>query len=144
MAGTISQTPGAIGYIGSEYAFALKIPTASLQNRSGNYIVPSTESISAAAAEIPADTRTMITDPAAPNAYPISCFTWIILYKEQAYGERTLAQAEATVKLIDWMLGKKAQELTTHVHYSPLPAAAISNAEALLKSVTYQGKTILK
>ena len=144
VAGTISQTPGAIGYIGSEYAFALKIPTASLQNRSGNYIVPSTESISAAAAEIPADTRTMITDPAAPNAYPISCFTWIILYKEQAYGERTLAQAEATVKLIDWMLGKKAQELTTHVHYSPLPAAAISNAEALLKSVTYQGKTILK
>ena len=144
VAGTISQTPGAIGYVGSEYAFALKIPTASLQNRSGNFIVPGTESISAAATEIPADTRTMITDPAEANAYPISCFTWIILYKEQAYGDRTQAQAEATVRLLDWMLGAQAQELTTHVHYSPLPAAAIENAKALLKGVTYNGQPILK
>lgn len=90
VAGTISQTPGAIGYIGSEYAFALKIPVASLQNQAGNFIVPSTTSISAAASvEIPADTRTMITNSQAPAAYPISCFTWILLYQEQAYNERT-------------------------------------------------------
>lgn len=144
VAGTISQTPGAIGYIGSEYAFALKIPTAQLQNRSGRFITPSTESISAAAMEIPADTRTMITNPEAAEAYPISCFTWVILYKEQAYGDRTEAQARATVELLDWMTAPQAQELTTHVHYSPLPKAAVENAKSLLQSVTYNGERILK
>lgn len=145
VAGTISQTPGAIGYIGSEYAFALKIPVAELQNQAGHFIVPSTESISAAAStEIPADTRTMITNSPAENAYPISCFTWIILYKEQAYSNRTLAQAEATVNLLNWITDPQAQEITTRIHYSPLPEFAITNAKTLLKSVTYNGQAIMK
>lgn len=144
VAGTISQTPGAIGYIGSEYAFTLKIPVASLQNRSGHFIEPTTESISAAAVnEIPADTRTMITDSPAAEAYPISCFTWIILYKEQAYADRSESQARATVELLDWMTGSTAQELTTRVHYSPLPAPAANQAKKLLRTVVYQGKPIL-
>lgn len=144
VAGTISQTPGAIGYIGSEYAFALNIPTAKLQNLSGNFITPSTQSISAAANEIPADTRTMVTNSKAADAYPISCFTWLILYKEQAYGERTAKQAEATIQLLDWMINPQAQELTTHVHYSPLPASAVASAKNLLRSITYKGEPILK
>lgn len=145
VAGTISQTPGAIGYIGSEYAFALKIPVASLQNQAGNFIVPSTTSISAAAsAEIPADTRTMITNPQAPTAYPISCFTWVLLYQEQAYNERTETQARETVQLLNWMTDPEAQEITTRVHYSPLPQSAVTHAKSLLQSVTYNGKKILK
>lgn len=143
VAGTISQTPGSIGYIGSEYAFALKIPVAALQNQAGNFIIPSTETISAAAStEIPADTRTMITNSPAANAYPISCFTWIILYKEQAYGNRTPEQAQATLDLLDWMTSPQAQEITTRVHYSPLPASAITNAKTLLKTITYKGKRL--
>lgn len=145
VAGTISQTDGSIGYIGSEYAFSLKIPVARLQNQAGNFITPNTESISASAdIEIPADTRTMITNSPAPEAYPISCFTWIILYREQAYGGRKVEQAQATVELLDWMLNDEAQALTTKVHYSPLPAPAIANAKALLKSVTFEGQTVLK
>ena len=140
VAGTISQTEGAIGYIGSEYAFALKIPVALLQNKAGNFITPSTESISAAAqTELPADTRTMITDSPAADAYPISCFTWILIYKEQNYNNRKKEQAEATVKLLNWMLGDEAQNLTTKVHYSPLPVSAKDNAKLLLQSVTYNG-----
>ena len=143
VAGTVSQTPGAIGYVGSEYAFALNMPMAQMRNSSGNFIVPTTESISAAASgEIPADTRTMITNPSAPDAYPISCFTWIILYKEQAYADRSQAQAKATVDLLKWMLGQEAQALTTKVHYSPLPQGAVDNANALLNSVTYNGQPI--
>ena len=144
VAGIIGNTPNTIGYIGSEYAFAQKIAYANVKNKRGELITPSTESISAAAGDIPQDTRCSITDADAEGAYPISCFTWIILYKEQAYGDRTQAQAEATVRLLDWMLGAQAQELTTHVHYSPLPAAAIENAKALLKGVTYNGQPILK
>lgn len=145
VAGTISQTEGAIGYIGSEYAFALKIPVALLQNQAGNYITPSTESISAAAStELPADTRTMITNSPAADAYPISCFTWIILYKEQAYNNHTLQQAEANIKLLHWMLSDAAQQLTTKVHYSPLPLTAKENAKLLLQSVTFNGAPLLK
>ena len=145
VAGTISQTAGAIGYIGSEYAFALKIPVAQLQNQAGNYITPNTESISAAAStDMPADTRTMITNSPAPDAYPISCFTWIIIYKEQAYADRKITQAQGTVELLSWMLGDQAQSMTTKVHYSPLPAAAVENAKAALKTVTYNGQTILQ
>lgn len=145
VAGTISQTPGAIGYIGSEYAFALNIPATSLQNRAGQFITPSTSSISAAATDdIPTDTRTMITNSPAPDAYPISCFTWIILYQEQAYGKRTPEQAQATVNLLNWLTDAQAQEITTRVHYSPLPPVAIRHAKNLLKSITYKGKPLLR
>ncbi|OKZ17674.1 MAG: phosphate ABC transporter substrate-binding protein PstS [Butyricimonas synergistica] len=145
VAGVISQTEGSIGYVGSEYAFAMKIQFAQMRNAAGNFITPNTESISAAAkGDMPADTRTMITNSAAPDAYPISCFTWIILYKEQAYADRNQAQAEETLKLLNWMLDAEAQALTTKVNYSPLPGKAVKNAKALLKSVTYNGQPVLK
>lgn len=145
VAGVISQTEGSIGYVGSEYAFAMKIQFAQMKNAAGNFITPNTESISAAAkGDMPADTRTMITNSAAPDAYPISCFTWIILYKEQAYADRNQTQAEETLKLLNWMLSSEAQSLTTKVNYSPLPGKAVKNAKELLKSVTYNGQAILK
>lgn len=143
VAGIISQTKGSLGYIGSEYSFALKIPVAQLQNKAGNFITPDTQSISAAASgELPADTRTMITDSDAPGAYPIACFTWIIIYKDQNYNGRSEAQANATVGLLGWMTDPEAQALTEKVHYSPLPASAIENAKAILKSVTYGDRQI--
>ncbi len=143
VAGIVGQTEGAIGYIGSEYALSLNLPMAHLQNSAGQFVLPNTESISAAAAsDIPADTRTMITNSSAPNAYPISCLTWIILYKEQAYNDRSKQQAEETVRLLNWMLDDTTQSITTKVHYSPLPAQAIANAKVLLKSVTYNGKPL--
>lgn len=145
VAGTISQTNGSIGYIGSEYAFALKIPVAQLQNQAGHFITPDTKSISAAAAiDIPDDTRTMITNSQIAEAYPISCFTWILLYQEQAYNKRSQEQAEATLRLANWMTNPEAQKLTTQVHYSPLPETAIAKAKALLQTVTYNGTPILK
>lgn len=145
VAGTISQTEGAIGYIGSEYAFAQKIQTAQVQNSAGNYIAPSIESVSAAAqGEIPADTRITLTNSADPNSYPISGFTWIILYKEQNYSGRSQEQALATVSLLDWLVSEKAQGEAEKVHYAPLPAAAAEKAKVILRSVTYNGTALLK
>lgn len=54
------------------------------------------------------------------------------------------AQAKETLKLLDWMLSPEAQSLTGRVHYSPLPQSAVENAKKILKSVTYNGKTLLK
>lgn len=145
VAGVVSQTEGSVGYVGSEYAFSLKMPMASMRNKSGNFIVPDTESISAAATgEIPADLKVMITDPSAPDAYPISCFTWILLYREQAYNGRSEEVARATVDLVKWMLGEQAAQLTTAVHYAPVPESAVTLAMKALSTVTYNGKPLEK
>lgn len=144
VAGTISQTQGAIGYIGSEYAFAMKIQTAELQNSAGNYVLPTIETVSAAAqGEIPADARIMLTNSSDPGAYPISGFTWIILYKEQNYNNRTKEQALATVSMLDWLVSQEAQGEAEKVHYSPLPAGAAEKAKAILRTVTYDGQPLL-
>lgn len=143
--GMINTTAGAIGYIGSEYAFAQSIPIAELQNKAGNYVAPTIETISAAAqGQIPDDTRIMVTDSDDANAYPISGFTWIILYKEQAYDGRSKEQAEATVKFLDWLISEDAQAVASKIHYAPLPAKAVEKAKNILRSVTYNGEVILK
>lgn len=145
VAGTISQSVGSIGYIGSEYAFAQNISYAMVQNSAGNYVKPSNESISAAAkGEIPADTRVMITNSSDPDAYPISGFTWIILYREQAYGGRTIDQAAETVKFLDWLIGADAQAIAESVHYAPLPEKAVELSREVLKSITFEGKPVIK
>ena len=145
VAGTISQTEGSIGYVGSEYAFAQKISFALLKNQAGNYIKPTIESITASAqGEIPADTRVMLTNSSDPNAYPISGFTWIILYKDQDYNGRTQAQAEETVKFLEWLIGSDAQAVAQSVNYAPLPEKAVELSKEVLKSVTYKGQPVLK
>ncbi len=145
VAGIIQQTQGAIGYIGSEYALSLGIPSAIMQNKAGNFVKASTESISAAAnMELPKDMRTMITDSQEPSAYPISCFTWIIVYKEQSYANRKAEQAQGIVNLLNYMMSPKAQDIAPQVHYSPLPEAAVNNAKELIKSMTFNGESILK
>jgi phosphate transport system substrate-binding protein len=145
VAGTIKATRGAIGYIGSEYAFAQNIPFAQLKNRAGHYIEPSIESISAAAqGEMPVDTRVMITNSDDPKAYPISGFTWVILYQDQSYAGRTLLQATETLTFLSWLIDKEAQAVAQQVHYAPLPPKAVAQAREILKSVTWNGTPVLK
>lgn len=145
VASIISQTKNSIGYVGSEYAFAQNIPYAHIQNYNGEFVEPTATSISAAASgEIPADTRTSITNSNATGAYPIATFTWMIIYKEQNYSDRTIEQAIATLDLVQYILSDKAQRITTEVHYAPLPAKAKELSLKNLKTVTYDGVAILK
>ena len=145
VAGVIKQTKNTIGYIGSEYAFAQKIPYARIQNPRGEFVLPSSETISAAASgEIPADTRCSITNSDAEGAYPISTFTWMIIYKEQNYSDRTKKQAEATLDLLKHILSDEAQHITSEVHYAPLPTRAKELSKKNLEAVTYDGVSILQ
>lgn len=145
VAGVINQTKNSIGYVGSEYAFAQKISYATIQNVNGEFVVPTAESISAAAAgQIPSDTRTSITNSDAKGAYPISTFTWILLYKEQNYSGRSLEQATATLDLIKYILSDDAQKMTSMVHYAPLPAKAVELSLSNLKTITYDNEPIIK
>ena len=145
VASVIKQTRNSIGYVGSEYAFAQKIAYAKIQNQDGEFVAPSAASISAAASgNIPSDTRTSITNSAAKGAYPISTFTWIIIYKEQNYSDRSKEQAMATLDLIQYILSNEAQKITAFVHYAPLPTKAKEISLANLKTVTYNGEALLQ
>ena len=145
VAGVIKQTKNSIGYVGSEYAFAQKIQYAKIQNHRGEFVLPSSATISAAASgEIPADTRCSITNADAAGAYPISTFTWMIIYKEQNYSDRSKEQAIATLDLLKYILSDEAQKITSEVHYSPLPAKAKELSMTNLKAVTFDGMAILQ
>ena len=145
VAGVIKQTKNSIGYVGSEYAFAQKIPYARIQNLRGEFVLPSSATISAAASGvIPADTRCSITNADAAGAYPISTFTWMIIYKEQNYSDRSKEQAAATLDLLKYILSDEAQHITSEVHYAPLPAKAKELSMTNLKAVTYDGVAILQ
>ena len=145
VAGVIKQTRNTIGYVGSEYAFAQKIPYATIRNQRGEFVAPDANSISAAASgAIPADTRCSITNSDAVGAYPISTFTWMIVYKEQNYSNRSKEQAAATLDLLKYILSDEAQSITSEVHYAPLPAKVKELSTKNLKAVTYDGVTILQ
>ena len=98
----------------------------------------------AASGEIPTDTRCSITNADAVGAYPISTFTWMIIYKEQNYSDRTKEQAIATLDLLKYILSDEAQDITSEVHYAPLPLKAKELSLENLKRVTYDGVTILE
>ncbi len=145
VAGTIKQTVGSIGYIGSEFAFAQKISFAKVENSSGKFIEPNLSSISAAAkGEIPENTKVMLTNSSDPDAYPISGFTWLIIYQEQNYNGRSKQQAEETLNFLSWIINKDAQILAQQVHYAPLPEKAVMQAKKILQTVVYNNEPILK
>ncbi len=143
VASIVAQTKNAIGYVGSEYAFAQKITYANVQNKSGEFVKPTAETISASASgTIPDDTRTSITDSDAAGAYPISCFTWLLIYKEQNYSHRTKDQALATIELLRYVISEDAQKMTSEVHYAPLPEKAKELSLKNLETVTYGGEPL--
>ncbi len=142
VAGIVKQTPGAVGYVELIYALQNKMPIGDVQNKSGNFVTPSIEGVSLAAnVELPADTRISITDTAASKGYPISGFTWLIFYKEQNYGGRSLDRVKELLKLL-WYAEHEGQQYAEPLHYAPLPAAAIKKAEVIINSVTFDGKSV--
>jgi len=144
VSGLVKQTPGGIGYIELAYAIQNQMPYATIQNKAGNFIVPSIESVTAAAnISFPANGKVWLTNTDAPDGYPIAGFSWVLIYKEQNYENRSPAQAAQLVKLINWMI-HDGQKFGPGLHYAPLSSAAVAVGENLLKSATYNGKPILK
>lgn len=142
VAGLIKQTPGAIGYIELAYAIQNKMTFADLKNKSGVYITPTVASTSAAGnISIPADAKVSLSNTDAKDGYPISGFTWALIYKEQNYSGRTKDRAEKVIKLL-WWNTHEGQKYCKDLNYAPLSPAAVAVAEKILKSATFEGKAI--
>jgi len=143
VAGLVKQTPGAIGYVELIYALQNKMLFANIQNKSGKFITPSLASTTLASnVELPADAVVSLTNTDNPKGYPVSSFTWALIYKDQKYGDRSAARAKMVLDLL-WYNIHDGQKFCEPLNYAPLSKSAVKVAEKILKSATYGGKAIL-
>ncbi len=80
-----------------------------------------TAATAGAASNIPSDFRVSITDAPGANAYPVSSFTYLLVYQQQA----DAAKGKAIKDFIKWMLSD-GQHYAPALAYAPLPAAVVS------------------
>lgn len=140
VAGLVKQIPGSIGYVELIYSVQNNMPAAKIRNKAGNFIEPSLETVSLAAnTELPDDMRVSLTDTDSSYGYPISGFTWIIVYKNLKDGGLTYGKAQDLVKLLWWIV-HQGQRYAEPLHYAPLSDKARKKAERIIKSITYKGE----
>jgi phosphate transport system substrate-binding protein len=92
--------------------------------------------------ELPANAEVSLTNTDNPQGYPITSFTWALIYKEQKYGDRSAAKAKMLLQLM-WYNIHEGQKNCEPLNYAPLSKSALKIAEKILKSATYDGKPIL-
>jgi phosphate transport system substrate-binding protein len=144
VAGLIKHFPGSIGYVELGYALLNSMPAGLLQNKAGRFVRPSTASASMAAdVPLPDDMRVSITNTDAVEGYPISSFTWILVFKEQSYRGRSEEKAKTLANMLWWMT-HEGQKYTQPLHYAPLSTKAAKKTEKLIKTIKYNGRPIFK
>lgn len=144
VASLVSKIPGGIGYVAAGYASTFEVSRALLKNAAGNFVSPTEQHITAAAASLAGGSSLLITNAPGADAYPISCFSFALLYKNQHYAERTRSQAEELVRMLVWLVSPEAQQIAVREHYAPLPVQVAARSMKLLDEVTYDGKKLNK
>jgi phosphate transport system substrate-binding protein len=134
VAGLVKQTPGAIGYVELVYATQNKISYGSVQNLDGEFVTASLESVTAAAGAaakaMPKDFRVSITNAPGKNAYPISSFTWLLLYESP----KDKVRGKIMVDFMKWAL-TEGQKYAADLGYAPLPAEVVALEMEALKRI---------
>ena len=134
VAGLVAQTPGSIGYVELIYALQNKTSYGSVKNMAGEFVKADVASVTAAAAEastqMPADFRVSITNAPGKGVYPISSFTWLLLYENP----KDKAQAKVMVDFVKWALAD-GQKFAAGLGYAPLPDAVIKQELAALAKI---------
>ena len=139
--GQIKQQPNTIGYVELAYAVQNKLPVGLIKNASGNFVDPSIEAVTAAAAgaaaSTPEDLRVSITNANGANAYPISSYTYILVYKAQA----DATKGKALVDFLWWGI-HDGESFARDLQYAPLPSEIVKRAEQKINSVAANGKPL--
>jgi phosphate transport system substrate-binding protein len=138
--GQVKTTPGSIGYIELAYATQNKLPTAEIQNAAGKYVAPSLEAVSAAAAgvEMPDTLHATIVNASGEAAYPISSYTYLLVYEDA----KDAVKGEALAKFL-WWATHDGQKFANALDYAPLPATVVTKIEARLKTLKSGSKVLL-
>jgi len=134
ISGLVKQTPGAIGYVELIYATQNNIPYGAVQNKRGELVTASPDSVTAAAAAtadaMPDDFRVSITDADGKGAYPIASFTWLLFYQNPTDKERGRAMAG----FMKWALSD-GQKFTGPLGYAPLPQPVVDKELQALQKI---------
>jgi len=134
VAALVKQTPGAIGYVELVYAIQTKLTSGAVQNMAGKFVtatIASTTAAAAAAAKVmPADYRVSITNAPGDDAFPISSFTWILLYQSP----KDKARAKVMNDFMKWAL-TDGQKFASDLGYAPLPAAVVQMEMKTLETI---------
>ena len=134
VAAAVKSTPGSIGYVELAYVISNNLSYAAVQNANMKYVLPSLEGAKADAANvttIPADLRFFIVNAPGDTSYPISGFSWVIVYQHQSNASR----GEAIANLLWWMT-HEGQQYAMPLNYVPLPATIVTKDEVIIKSMT--------
>ena len=134
VAGTIQNTPGAIGYVNTGFVRANKLQAAVLQNKAGKFVGPSAVTGAAALNGIKLDPVTLAGEdpnPAGARAYPISTLTWILAYK----GGYAPGKATAVREALNYALSGKAQGLADDLGYVPLSGSVLNRARIKVQQI---------
>jgi phosphate transport system substrate-binding protein len=134
VSGLVTQMPGSIGYVELIYALQSRISYGSVQNLAGEFLRGSVQSVTAAAAaaaaKMPADFRVSITNAEGKGVYPISSFTWLLLYENP----KDKGQAKTMVEFMKWALAD-GQKFAADLGYAPLPAEVVKIEMAALATI---------
>ena len=141
VAGVVKQTPGAVGYVELAYAKQNKMKVASLRNKEGNFVAPTLEATSAAAAGVaksmPDDFRVSLVDAPGKDSYPIAGLTWLLVYKDQ----KDAAKGKALVQFLKWAM-KDGQKMEAALDYAALPIAVAERVDKALRQISSGGKSL--
>jgi len=137
--GLVKSTPGSIGYVELAYAIQQKLPMADLKNKDGNWVKPTIESTSAAAAgvEMPADYRVSITNATGKDSWPIAGFTYLLVHKDN----KDAAKGKAIVTFLRWALND-GEKMAAPLDYAPLPEAVRERVLKTVDNLTVNGTKV--
>ncbi len=151
VAASIQGSPYSIGYVELAYALTTGMKFASIQNQEGNFIAPSINStmaaVNAAAPTLPEGSQpwntVSITNAPGADSYPLSSFSYLLLYKELSTNPSINEQkANALVEFVEWAI-TDGQQFAEPLGYVPLPQSVIDINEQTLKSLTFNGNPVL-
>lgn len=140
VAGQVKQTPGAIGYVELAYAKQNKLAVAAVENKAGQFIIASVPAVTAAAAGVAktlppnTDYRISIVDAPGQDSYPISSFTWILVYQHQ----KDAVKGKKLVDFLNWALTTGETEAAP-LDYAPLPAEMAAKVRAKVATIDLAG-----
>ena len=140
VSGQVKQTPGAVGYVELAYATQNRLPAALIRNKSGQFVAASVSAVTAAAAgvaaSLPANTdyRLSIVDAPGAQSYPISSFTWLLVYQHQ----KDAVKGKKLVDFLNWALTEGEKTAPT-LDYAPLPAEMVTAVKAKVATIDFAG-----
>lgn len=136
--GVVSQQSGGLGYIELAYAVQNKIPYATVQNKAGQFIEPSLDSITAASdafgSDMPADMGQLLVNAPDDKSYPIAGYTFLLIYKDMP----DCINAEKLAEFVRWAM-KDGDRYATELLYAPLGASVKQQVLERLNGLTCEG-----